>query len=498
MEASAPPLLEFRNVSKHFGGVQALRDVSLAIRKGEVHAVLGQNGAGKSTLIKVLAGAVHADAGDVRKNGQAIDVGSPAAAMREGVTVVHQELTLLPDLTVWENVAAIRTVRLPLGVVDRRRTRRKVTAALGLLGLRVDLGARVGDLSLAQQQLVEIARALYLGGEILVLDEPNSALSGPETEVLLRTVRSLAESGTTVMLVSHRLEEVFSVADRVTVLRDGRSQGTWEIAQTDIPFVIRAMVGDVQEPPAPAERLETDDRVALELRDLRVGAVGPISLHVRRGEILGLAGLEGSGVDTVLRAAGGVLHTRARVEVEGRTVVLRRPGDAIARGIVYVPPDRKTEGLWLDRSIADNLMAGRLDLITTLRVLRPGRARRLARRWIERLGIRVGSPRVEAGALSGGNQQRVLLGRSLVMEPKVLLLSDPTRGVDVQAKAEIHGLLRELAAGGLAVCLSSSELKEVLELADRIVCLRRGRVAAEGPADAFNEDRLLELAGASG
>jgi ABC-type sugar transport system ATPase subunit len=490
-------LLELRGVNKHFGGVQALRDVSVAIRSREVHAILGQNGAGKSTLIKVIGGVVQPDNGEVWRNGHRIEFRSPAAAMREGITVVHQELTLLPDLTVWENVAAGAVENTRWFTVDRRKTRSNVKGILKRIGVDIDLGQRVGALSLAHRQLVEIARAFHLGGDVLVLDEPNSALGAGETEILLRTIRSLAEAGTAVILVSHRLEEVFTVADRATVLRDGRVQGTWRIAETDISTVVQAMVGDVSERGVVSERTEADRPVALELKGVRIEHVGPISLSLHEGEIVGLAGLEGSGASTVLSAAGGVIPVRTGIEVYGRPVAIRSPADAISRGIVYVPPDRKTQGLWLDRGVEDNLLAGRLDLISTLRFLRRGLARRQAYSWINRLGIRVDDPRDAAGQLSGGNQQRVLLGRSLAMQPKVLLLNDPTRGVDVKAKAEIHDLLRQLAADGLAVCLTSSELPEVLRLSDHIVCLRRGQLVAEGRAAMFTENRLLELAGAA-
>lgn len=490
------PAVELRGVSKHFGGVQALRNVSFSAERGEVHAIVGENGAGKSTLIKILAGVYKPDAGQVLRDGVEVDVGTPTAARRAGITVVHQELTLLLDLTVAANVGAGSLPVTPFGIVDQKRLYRQARAALDLLGLRLDPKRRVGGLSLPQQQMVEIARGLAMGGEVLILDEPNSALTATETEALLSVVRGLAAGGRTVILISHRLEEIFSVCDRITVLRDGQTRRTWPIAETSIRAVVQSMVGDVEFPIETTHPVTADATPVLTLRGATARGIGPIDLSVKRGEIVGLVGLEGSGIDTVLRIAAGTIRATSTFEVEGRTERVRNPGDAIRLGLVYLPPDRKTEGLWLDYSVERNIAAGRLADVTAAGIIRPTLVRRQASQWIKRLGIRTPSTRALVGGLSGGNQQRVLLARCLKATPKVLLLSDPTRGVDVLAKAEIQALIRQLAADGMAICLASSEFDQVLDLADRVVCMRGGRVVEEGPAAAFNKTRLLELVGA--
>jgi ABC-type sugar transport system ATPase subunit len=494
VERGDTPAVELRGISKRFGGVQALRDVSFSAVRGEVHAIVGENGAGKSTLIKILAGAYRPDAGQVFRNGTRIELSSPADASRAGITVVHQELTLLPDLTVAENVSAASLPIARFGVIDRRTVDRRAAEALGVLGVTPDLHQPVGELSLPQQQLIEIARGLAMGGEVLVLDEPNSALTAVETAALLDVVRGLAATGRTIILISHRLDEIFSVCDRVTVLRDGESRGTWAITETTIPRIIQTMIGNV-EMPASGQPGPASGAPQLALRQITGSGVGPIDLSVGGGEIVGLVGLEGSGIDTILRIAAGVVRAQGQVEIAGRPIRLRHVRDAIDNGIVYLPPDRKSEGLWLDYSVERNIATGNLAPVRSRGMLLPALVRSHAWTWIRRLGIRAPSPSFAVGGLSGGNQQRVLLGRCLAAEPKVLLLSDPTRGVDVLAKAEIHALIRELAARGMAICLASSEFEQVLEIADRIVCMRQGRVIAEGPAAQFTKASLLENVG---
>jgi ABC-type sugar transport system ATPase subunit len=491
--------LEAHSVSKHFGGVQALHEVSFQASSGEVHALLGANGAGKSTLVRILSGAIQPDHGHVAVLGEPVELSSPAAAMAAGVTTVHQELSLLPDLSVAHNIAAAAMPRRALRLIDRRRLVREVRSSMARVGLDVDPRRRVVDLSLAQQQLVEIARALHSGGRVLILDEPNSALSGPETERMLATIRVLAEQGIAVILVSHRLEEVFSVADRITVLRDGRVRGSWRRSATSIRETVQEMVGGLDQRPASSAPTAPSGEPALELEEVTAPRVGPLSLQLRRGEIVGLVGLEGSGTDATLRvAAGAIRMRRGTISIDGKASRLRGPGDAIDRGVVYLPPDRKTEGLWLENSLERNVAASTLKKVAPVGIVRRGAVREQAATWIDRLGIKVPSTRITAGALSGGNQQRVLFARCLATEPKVLLASEPTRGVDVAAKAGIHDLLRALARDGLAVCVASSEFDEILDIADRLICMREGKIIAEGPAAAFTKEQLLEIVGSKG
>jgi ABC-type sugar transport system ATPase subunit len=491
-----PPALEARGVSKHFGGVQALYDVSFCAEKGEVHALLGANGAGKSTLVKILSGAIRPDRGEVRRLGERVELHSPADAMRAGVTTVHQERSLLPDLTVTENIVAASLPQGPFGVIDRRGLKRSVRRTMDRIGLEVDPQARVEQLSLAEQQMVEISRALYSGGAVVILDEPNSALSGPETDRMLATIRRLAEQEIAVILVSHRLEEVFSVAHQITVLRDGQVRGTWERSQTSMNAVVRAMVGDFEKRAAAEASPPTATEPVLELDEIVAHRLGPVSLSLRRGEIVVLVGLEGSGTDATLRVAGGAIRSRrGKISINGNLVRLRSPGDAISHGVVYLPPDRKTEGLWLEYSLERNIAASTLHRVAPAGIVSRRAMHRQAQEWIKALEIGTGDSRTEAGALSGGNQQRLLFARCLAAEPKVLLATEPTRGVDVAAKAAIHALLRDLAREGLAVCIASSEFDEILDLADRLVCMRGGRVVAEGPASSFSKESLLEVVG---
>ncbi len=490
---AAPLALEARGVSRRFGGVQALDRVSLAVRAGEIHALVGANGAGKSTLIGVLSGAVRPDAGSVAVGGRAVPPGDPVAARRAGCTVVHQELMLFPDRSVAENVAATAPPRGPLGLLDRARRRRTVREALRALAPDLDLEARVGDLPLARQQMVEIGRALHGGGSVFILDEPTSALSEPEVEGLFAALRALARDGAAVVFVSHRLDEVLALAEAVTVLRDGRVEGTWKAVDLDVGRITRAMVGDLaQRGSVPARSVAAGGPVAA-LRGARAAGVGPIDFAIRPGEVVGLIGLEGSGIATVLQMLGGVTRASGEILIDGRPRRFRHPGDALDAGIAYMPPDRKKGGLWLDRSALWNIAAAAVRRMAPLAWLREQAFERASLARLGEVGVSAAMRRQPVQRLSGGNQQRVLLARSLEMAPRLLLLNDFTRGVDVKAKADIHALVRRLAGQGVAICLTSSDLGEALEVAERIVCMRAGRVVAEGPHGEFDELRALAL-----
>jgi ABC-type sugar transport system ATPase subunit len=478
-------------VGKRFGGVQALRDVSLRVRAGEVVALLGANGAGKSTLIGILSGAVAPDEGHVEVAGSVLPAGDVLAARRAGVCVVHQELMLFPDRSVAENVTA---AALPLhrsGLLDTRRRRDGAAAVLARLGLAVPPDRRVGDLPLGQRQLVEIGRALFADGRVLILDEPTSALSQPETAALLAVIRSLAAQGTAVVFVSHRLDEAASIADTLTVLRDGRVAGSWPRGAIDVAGITRAMVGDVTEAPAPAAAAAGAPVVAL--RDVRRPGLGPVTLTLHAGEVTGLVGLEGSGTDILLRVLGGAARAQGGIAVHGRPVRLRHPADALRAGLVYMPPDRKLEGLWLERSPVWNIATAPLRRSAAWRWPGWGWLRNLARARMAQAGIRLTAADAPVQRLSGGNQQRVLFARSLEQAPAVLLLSDPTRGVDVRAKAQIHALIAGLAAEGMAVCLTCSGIDEVLAVAQRVICMREGRIVADGTRQIFDQATALAL-----
>lgn len=486
-------LLSARNISKQFGEFRALSDVSLEVKAGEVHGLLGANGAGKSTLIGVLSGAIRPESGSLSVAGREIPLGSLSAARQAGLSVVHQELMLFTDRTVEENIYASALPSAPFSFINMRERRRKVEATLERIGAIVDLRRRIDELPLSHRQLVEIARALCSGGRVLVLDEPTSALSLPEAEGLFSAIRSIVAEEAAVIFVSHRFDEVFSITNGITVLRDGRVAGSWRTADVDIPSVTRAMVGETADAPRTTWRTGDTGETVLTINGSS-GRLNSIELSLRAGEIVGLAGLEGSGVSSVLEMMGGVQRVEGRIELDGAEVSFRHPSHAIGHGVVYMPPDRKKSGLWLDRSTAFNINAAAITRMPALRWLNRGRMDGEASTRLAQVGVRISALREFTGRLSGGNQQRVLLGRCLDLRPKILLLSDFTRGVDVKAKAAIHQLVRELADEGIAICLTSSDLEELLDVADRIVCMQGGRIVADQPSSSLDKHALLTLA----
>ena len=442
----------------------------------------------------MLSGAVAPDEGRVEMGGSVLPGGDVLAAKRAGVSVVHQELMLFPDRSVAENVAAAALPVRRSGLRDVRQQRAGAAAVLARLGLAIPLDKRAGELPLGQRQLVEIGRALFAGGRVLILDEPTSALSHPEAAALLAVIRSLAAQGTAVVFVSHRLDEAADIADTVTVLRDGAVAGTWARGEIDVAGITRAMVGEAAAEGTPAPTPAAEPVVTVE--DLHGPGLGPVSLTLRAGEIVGLVGLEGSGTDALLRALGGATPVQGRIAVRGQQARPRHPADALRAGLVYMPPDRKLEGLWLDRSPVWNVATAPVRRSRAWRWPGWTRLRLLARERMEQVGVRLTAAEQPVQRLSGGNQQRVLLARSVEQGPTVLLLSDPTRGVDVRAKAGIHALVTALAANGMAVCLTCSGIDEVLTLAHRVVCMREGRVVAEGPRAGFDDARALAVVSA--
>ncbi|HEX8850493.1 MAG TPA: sugar ABC transporter ATP-binding protein [Gemmatimonadaceae bacterium] len=482
----AAPLLEVRELHKRFGGVHALRGVALELRAGEVHALVGENGAGKSTLIGILAGAVRRDAGSIVVDGREVDFHSPAESQGAGIAVIHQELATLPTLSVAENLFMGR-MPARAGWVDRRAMGARARALLADVGLDVDPDTLVRDLALSQQQLVEIARALSTGARLLVMDEPSSSLTEHETRRLHELVRRLCARGVAVLYVSHRMAEVFAISDRVTVFRDGTYVGTLETAATTPAAVVALMVGREL---AAAARHESrpDGETMLEVRGLTCRAsaadgagvaLDDVSLTVRRGEIVGLAGLVGAGRSEVARAVFGAAPFDAgEILLDGRQVRFRSPADAIAAGIAMVPEDRKALALFLEKPVRWNVTMVRLPSLARAGIVARSRERSFVREWVEQLRVRTPDIETPVRALSGGNQQKTVLARWLATRPKLLILDEPTHGVDVGAKAEICELVRALARDGVAILLISSELPEVLDLSDRIVVMRAGRVAA--------------------
>jgi ABC-type sugar transport system ATPase subunit len=484
--STAPTLLEVTGLSKSYGPVRAVRDLSFDVGVGEVHAVCGHNGAGKSTLVKALVGLVKPDEGTIRVDGVELSLRNPLDAQAHGIALVNQELSLVPELSVEDNIF-LGGLDVPL-LYRRRRLSEHARTVLDQLGLaHVQLGTPVETLSIGERQLVEIARLLVRDARLLILDEPTATLSKPEIERVFRATRDLVAQGRSVIFVSHRLDEVFELCDRVTVLRDGKRVGTHRIHEIDRRALIEHMLGEMEGAAAQVEHehaLPGTGSEIVRIEHLHVpSSVDDVSLTLETGIITGLAGQVGSGTSTVLRALGGLVpEATGSIEVQGRKVLLNTPRRSVEAGVLYIPNDRQREGLFLGQSVYRNLTVTRLGRLSRFGVLLRRRLQRTARELATRAGVpveRLGSP---ARSLSGGNQQKVLLGRALELEGTTLLaLDEPTRGVDVGGRAEIHRLVREAARRGTAVIFSSTELDEVLDLADVVVTLFAGRIVSVVP-----------------
>src|SRR4051812_30379625 len=483
-------------IRKHFGGVRALDGVSLEVLRGEIHALVGENGAGKSTLVKILTGAQTPDEGTVSILGEVASPLTPEKARALGVGAVYQEPSLVPYLTVLENMFLGRELRRVPGVLARRSMRRQARQALDLVGVPVALGREVSGLSVAERQLVEIARALALNARVLIFDEPSAILSGPELDRVFAVIQDLRANGLGILYISHRLAEIFRLADRATVLKDGHVVATRPVDELTTDELIRLMVGrDIGERPA---RKPPAERVVLEARDLELRPdVDPVSFQLHAGEVLGVAGLVGSSRSRLASIPGGVRTARSGTVLRnGAPVRIRRPRDAVRSGIVVIPEDRKREGLILEHSIRGNVGLASLGDISRAGIVRPAEERRLADETVRRFGVRPPRPELPARNLSGGNQQKVALGKLLVRNPspEVVVLDEPTRGVDVGAKFEIYRLIDELVENGAGVLLISSELPEVIAMSDRILVMSSGEIVGELEPREFSEERILRLA----
>ncbi|MFY1593687.1 sugar ABC transporter ATP-binding protein [Micromonospora sp. WMMD737] len=496
-------------ITKRFGGVHALRGVDLTLRAGEVHALLGENGAGKSTLINILSGVVTDYDGEISIGGRPARFAGPAAAQAAGIATIHQELDLVPALSVAENLVLGREPRTRLRTLDRRAMTRAARDWLGPLGGQIDPRRPVGSLRVGEQQLVEIAKALSLDARVLVMDEPTAALADAEVRRLMSTIRALRERGVAVVYISHRLEEIEHIADRATVLRNGEVAGTLRPGPADRQRIITLMVGRPAEAlfsagsagparPAGPPVLEVDD-LAVRPRGTRPGRCEPagVSLTVRAGEIVGLAGLMGAGRTELLETlygAGPPGRRSGQVLLAGRPYAPRGPRAALRAGVGFVPEDRRRSALVLEHPVGRSIVLAALRRLSTAGVVRAGRERDAVRRQVAALAIKTSSSAAPVGSLSGGNQQKVVFARHLLTRPRLLLLDEPTRGVDVGAKAEIYRLLRRLADDGMGILLASSELPELTGVCDRIVVLRRGRAVAELAADGCTGEDILTAA----
>lgn len=503
MTIDTPPLLEARGIVKSFPGVRALDGAQLRLRPGRLTALMGENGAGKSTLMNILAGVFTADEGEVLLDGKPVRFRSPIESQRAGVAIIHQELNLAGNLTVAENLFLGREPLTPLGFVDRRKMRSDAKALLARVGVDLAPDLLVERLSVAQQQVVEIAKALSLDARVLILDEPTSALTAYEVESLFRIIRQLKASGVALAYITHRFEELDTIADEVTVFRDGKFVAERSFGELTRTELVRLMIGRDASIDAPrAAKPQTEP--LLSVRGLTVASskrgmrpvINDVSFNVDAGEIVGLFGLMGAGRTELLETLFGVhpARTSGEIKIAGKTVAIRRPRDAYRAGLALTPEDRKGAGLVLGMSVGDNTTMASLGRFVRCGLLDVGAINRSAQQYVDQFRVRTPSLRQAVRNLSGGNQQKVVLAKQLATAPRVLLLDEPTRGVDIGAKQEVYALIREFAAEGMGVLVVSSEAWEVRMLSDRVLVMCEGRLTGQFTSDEADDERLLAAA----
>lgn len=496
-------LLEMKGISKSFGPVKALKKASLNLKRGEVLALMGENGAGKSTLMNVLSGSLHPDEGEILLDGVQREIKNPIQARSLGIVKIHQELQIVPELDIAENIFLGRWQTAGIGFVQKKKMHDMAKECLKMLEWEMDTRTKLKDLRIGGQQLVEIAKAISCDAKIIVMDEPTSALSEPEAKKLFHVIEKLKNKGCGIIYITHRMEEVFKISDRLSVMRDGEYIGTKEAKETDNEEIIAMMVGRSVEEQYPKRDVKIGD-VILEVKNLNFTppkesfkrSLKDISFKVRAGEVLGIAGLAGAGRSEVFESIVGkhATCTTGEILIDGKALEIRSPKDAIDAGISFATEDRKGTGLVLGRSIGDNISLPIYDHYSSFGFMRDGEQKKDWIEYMNRLHVKAKSPNVPVSSLSGGNQQKVILARWLLTKPKVLLLDEPTRGIDVGAKEEIYLLINELAASGLAVVVISSELPEVIGICDRIITICEGRLTGEISRKEATQEILLAAA----
>jgi rhamnose transport system ATP-binding protein len=489
------PLLEMRGISKTFPGVRALDNVNIALYPGTVTALIGENGAGKSTLVKILTGIYQPDSGEIVVDGKAVYFGSSEASIRSGITAIHQETVLFDELSVAENIFLGHAPRSRLGLVNWKAMNARAAALLTSIDAPISAYTRLKDLSIAQRHLVAIARALSVEARVVIMDEPTAALSYKEVEDLFRIIERLKSQGKAILFISHKFEEVYEIAERFVVFRDGRSIGAGSLAQTSQDEIVKMMVGRSVDQVFPKIDVAVGDTVLKVSEYSHPTEFDSISFTLRRGEILGLYGLVGAGRSELCQSLFGITRpSSGRIELVGRPIEIRSPSDAISAGIVYVPEERGRHGAVLQMPIFQNFSMATLGKTTRAGFLRQAEEFALARRYAERLDLRAAALSVPVGTLSGGNQQKVVIGKWLATKPKVIILDEPTKGIDIGSKAAVHAFMSELASEGLSVIMVSSELPEILGMADRVLVMREGRMAGILERDGLDAETLVRAA----
>ena len=484
-----------KGINKSFGSNQVLKDAGFLLKDGEVHALMGENGAGKSTLMKILTGVYTKDSGTVIVDGEEVSYKTPQEAEKAGIVFIYQELNVLFDLTVVENLFMGKEITKGLGVCDMKAMKAKAKEVMDRVGVNIPVDAVMSDLSVGQQQMVEICKALMVDAKVIIMDEPTAALTESETEGLFKVINSLREKGVSIVYISHRMEEIFALCDRITILRDGQYIDTKEIKDLTMDDVVQMMIGREIGERFPARDVEIGGEV-LRVEGLSSGKLfHDVSFSVKAGEVLGVAGLMGAGRTEIMQAIfGNLKKDGGKIFIEDKEVTIKNPRQAIAAGIGFITEDRKTEGLLLEKSIAENIEIANLDRVSNHSVLNKAKQDNLVKKGIEDFRVKCFGPWHECNNLSGGNQQKVVLAKWVATEPKILILDEPTRGVDIGAKKEIYNVINDLAAKGVAVIMVSSELPEVLGMSDRIMVVREGEVRGILDGKEADQAKIMTLA----
>ncbi|WP_271853537.1 sugar ABC transporter ATP-binding protein [Planococcus maritimus] len=493
-------MINMTDICKSFSGNAVLKNVHFSLQKGEIHALMGENGAGKSTLMKIMSGIYTRDSGTVEVKGEQVQFTSPKQAEAKGIAVIHQELNILPHLSIADNLFLGREETVGrTGILKTKEMERKTKKILGDLGLDIDPSLPASTLSVGQQQLVEIGKALSMEAEMIIMDEPTAALTDREIETLFVTIRELQKRSVSFVYISHRMEEIFSLCDRITILRDGEFVGERKISETSFEEIVQLMVGRELGDRFP-ERSSALGEVKLSVKGLsRKGCFEDVSFDIHKGEIVSIAGLMGAGRTEVAQSLFGYKKADSgAVELDGKPVKIDNPQKAKELGIGYVTEDRKTEGLIVDFTVEENISMANFNSISKKGLLSKDKERGLYDRMVKRLGIRTAGPNQAAKSLSGGNQQKVVIAKWLGIEPDVLILDEPTRGVDVGAKKEIYSIINELAAKGVAILMISSELPEVIGMADRVLVMHEGKLTADVPKQEMTQETIMHYATGGG
>ncbi len=485
-----------KGINKAFGTNQVLENAGFELADGEVHALMGENGAGKSTLMKILTGVYTRDAGTVTVDGKEVTYKSPQEAEKAGIVFIYQELNVLFDLTVEENLFMGKEITKKFGICDKKAMRKKAQEVMDKMGVSIPIDAVMSDLSVGQQQMVEICKALMVDAKVLIMDEPTAALTQSETEGLFKLIKSLREKGVSIVYISHRMEEIFELCDRITVLRDGAHVGTEYIKDIDMDDIVRLMIGREIGERYPKREGVKIGKEMLKIEGLtKTKAFENVSFSVKSGEVLGVSGLMGAGRTEIMQAIFGNLpYESGKVYIEGKEVKIKSAKDAINAGIGFITEDRKTEGLLLEKSISDNISLANLSKISKKSVISKSKETDLSNKGIKEFHIKCFGPDHECGNLSGGNQQKVVFAKWVYTDPKILILDEPTRGVDIGAKKEIYNVINDLAKQGVAVIMVSSELPEVLGMSDRIMVVREGHIMGIIDAAEADQEKVMTLA----